>query len=90
MEPEIREFLSGNVYRRVVINRYIDGDGERRSYRSGKQFCDVYRGHGTKRVRVVEEEAPEETKRVYREDEHTRDGEGRWRLADERRRYTAI
>ena len=86
----MREFLSGNVYRRVVIDRYMDGDGERRSCRSGKQFCDVCRGYGTKRIRVVEEEAPEETKRVCREDEHTRDSEGRWRLADERRRYAAI
>ena len=72
------------------MDRYIDGDGERRSYRSGKQFYNIYRSYGTKRIRVVEEEGPEETKRVYREDEHTRDSEGRQRLADERRRYTAI
>ena len=65
------------MYRRVVIDRYIDGDGERRSCRSGKQFYNICRSYGTKRVRVVEEEAPEETKRVYREDEHTRDSEGR-------------
>lgn len=90
MEPEMREFLSGNVCRRVVMDRYMDGDSERRSCRSGEQFCDVCRGHGTKRVRVIDEGAPAETKRVCREDEHTRDDEGRWRLADERRRYTAI
>ena len=36
IEPEMREFLSGNVCRRVVIDRYMDGDGERRSCHSGE------------------------------------------------------
>ena len=53
------------------MDQYIDRDSERRSCRSGEQFCNVCRGYGTKRVRVVEEEAAEETKRVCRAEEHT-------------------
>jgi len=90
MEPQMREFLSRNVYRRVVMDRYMDGDRERRTCRSGEQFCNVCRGYGTKRVRAVEEEARAETKQVCREDKRIRNDESRWRLADERRHYAAI
>lgn len=58
IEPEMKQFLGGTICKRVVMDRYMDGESERRSCRAGEQFCDVCRGRGTKRARVVEEERP--------------------------------
>jgi hypothetical protein len=52
----MREFRSGQKCKRVTIDAYMDGDEKRTTCRAGEQFCDVCRGRGQKRVRVVEQQ----------------------------------
>jgi len=87
-EPAMRKFVSGDVCRRRVMDTYMDGDvGEpRTTCRVGEQFCDVCRGQGTKRVRVVvtEGEDGRSIKRVRRETQWRRETQAR--DAEEERR----
>lgn len=93
-EPAMRKFVSGDVCRRSVMDSYMDGDvGEpRTTCRAGEQFCDVCRGQGSKRVRVVvtEGEDGRSTKRVRRETQFQHEEERRSleeaRRAQEKRR----
>lgn len=56
-EPAMQDFIRGDVCRRVVMDRYMDGvptdEPERTTCQRGEQFCDVCCGRGAKRVRVV-------------------------------------
>lgn len=96
-EPAMRKFVSGDICRRSVMDSYMDGDvGEpRTTCRGGEQFCDVCRGQGTKRVRVVvvEGEDGRSTKRVRREtrfqDEEEQRSVEEARRAGERQRAEA-
>ena len=78
------------MYKRVVLDEYMDRDGERTSYHTGEQFCDIYYGRGTKRVRVVEEETMPVDKRAYIEKDQDYRDEIQVRLTHKRRQYTAI
>lgn len=60
----MKEFLSGSVCKRAVLDKYMDGDRERKTCRAGEQFCDVCCGRRTKRVRVVEQEVVAAEKRA--------------------------
>lgn len=93
MELEMKEFLRGSVCKRVVMDRYMDGDIERKSCRFGEQFCDVCRGRGTKRVRVVDEQDIPAAKKVHTESHQVEEHAGqeaRQQLWQERRRFIAI
>jgi superfamily II DNA helicase RecQ len=65
-EPEMKEFYAGKKCKRVIMDQYMDGDTQRTSCRPGEQFCDVCRGRGAKRVRVVDEQEGPASKRVWR------------------------
>jgi hypothetical protein len=53
----MKEFVAGKRCRRAVLDGYIDGQFDRRSYEEEEQRCDVCRGitavEGRRRVRVV-------------------------------------
>ena len=90
MEEEIKKSLSGSVYKRVVLDEYMDKDGERKSYRVGEQFCDIYYGRGTKRVRAVEVETMPVEKRARVEVNKRQEVEMQAQIIQERRQYAAI
>lgn len=54
-ETQMVEYLEGDRCRRVVLDRDMDGNSERTACRTGEQFCDVCRGLGKRRMRVVPE-----------------------------------
>jgi len=87
-EPAMKKFVSGDVCRRSVMDPYMDGEiGEpRTTCRVGEEFCDVCRGQGTKRVRVVvvEGEGGRSAKRVRRETQLQHEEEQR-SMEEERR-----
>jgi len=55
VESEMKEFIAADVCRRIVIDREMDGRGDRLGCKVGKQRCDVCQGRarGQKRRRVV-------------------------------------
>ena len=90
-EPEMNQFLSGSVCRRVVIDRYMDGERGRKSCQADEQFCDVCRGRGTKRARVVPPEAEPITKKVRVEDQELESSQGdRRHFTQEQREFATI
>lgn len=90
-EPEMKEFFSGSVCKRAVMDQYMDGESGRVSCRAGEQFCDVCRSRGTKRIRVVEPEAEPTAKRVRVEDEESESShQDRRQLTREQREFATI
>lgn len=63
-EGEMKEFYAGQKCKRVIMDRYMDGDSQRSTCRPGEQFCDVCRGQGAKRVQVVDEQEESSQKRA--------------------------
>ena len=61
VEAEMKAFMEGDRCRRAVLDAYMDGRGDsayseqegRTTCEAGEQRCDVCRGRGLKRVRVV-------------------------------------
>ena len=90
MEPEMKQFLSGSVCKRVVIGRYMDGESERKACRAGEQFCDVCRGHRTKRARVVEPEAGPIAKRMHVEHKQVEGDQSERHFMREQREFAVI
>jgi hypothetical protein len=83
VEPQMTEFLGGDRCQQVVMDRYMDGSTDRATCRPGEQSCNVCRGRGRKRSRVVHAAEGRAAKRgrVEHEDdveivEHEEGGEG--------------
>jgi superfamily II DNA helicase RecQ len=57
IEDVMKEFVAGERCYRAVLDRYIDGQFDRRGCEEEEQRCDVYQGitvvEGRRRVRVV-------------------------------------
>ena len=74
VEPEMKEFWRGRKCKRVVMDEYMDGETKRTTCQPGEQFCDVCRGRGAKRVRVVD--ASEGAEPAFKRRCGSRRGEG--------------